>query len=533
MRKLDLDRDFTRFLNDSTFPYKVTVCIGNERILCSGVLLAQQSCILEKKFREDDGILIFEDMVGVEKSNEVLLQCLSFLHGADLIFTQENIEVVLKFASWYKILSLFEKGLNWVQNHLNDSQSVKLAMDCLRISNCLNDNDSVSLKSAVRQFIRSNQEIVRMEIGDYLSPSVSGYDISLIVSEIPSCSGVILKQWTTLSTLNKCFVVENHDLFDFMKIFSSADEFSAFVSHISNDTSSVESMKSLLEIQKSYFSFQKVQLDKGSDIQFKSSAPSKRTTNFIFTESNSLSVIVNNVPSSATEARLRGLFKSVGRIDNIKIDRSQKNAIISFQDSASVSRLINSHCNYAMDGCHLHVSPHDDSAGTDYDFNTVFVGNLPKSASKKDLTQLFKFAGKIADIEWNHQDHFVILYFENSLSANKLLNCGRRFMLGGNVLKIDECEESSKDEDEDGEDTVYVGNIPHNASKSDLRTLFSVFGKISKVTILTSNKDKTYRYAFVTFEHADSSIALLRSSRARQFNFQGNILKIAKKHNKW
>lgn len=531
MPKLGLDRDFTRFLNDPTFPYRVTVCIGDERIVCSGALLAQQSSVLEKKFRADDGILIFEEMVDVKKSNEVLLKCMDFLHGADLTFTIDNIEIVLKFASWYKILSLFEEGLIWIQNHLNDSQSVKLAMDCLRISNCLNANESIRLKSAVRQFIRSNQNIVRMNIGDYLNSSVSGYDISLIVSEIPLHSGVILKQWTALSSDNKSFVTENHDLFDFMNIFSSADEFSAFVSHISTETSSVESVKILLEIQKRYFSLQKVLQNNELRMGLNSSVPIKKSASFVFTESNSLSVIIKNVPNSATEARLRCLFKSVGRIDNVKMDRSEKTAIIAFQDSASVSRLINSHCNYSMDGCHLHVSPYDDSVGYDYNLTTVFVGNLPASATQKDLVQLFKFAGRVTDIEWNPKDCFAILYFVDTLSANNLLNCGRRFMLHGNVLKIDECEEVSTQEAACEEDTVYVGNIPHNASKSDLKTLFSVFGKIAQVT-LKSNRDSTYRYAFIVFENSDSSIALLRSSRTRQFTFQGHNLKIAKKENK-
>ena len=56
-KQLNLKGDFTRFLNDPTFHNKVTVCIGDEPILCSGALLAQQSSVLQQKFRKDDGVL--------------------------------------------------------------------------------------------------------------------------------------------------------------------------------------------------------------------------------------------------------------------------------------------------------------------------------------------------------------------------------------------------------------------------------------------------------------------------------------------
>ena len=71
-KRLNLKSDFTRFLNDPTFPYKVTVCIGDERILCSGVLLAQRSLVLEQKFREDDGVLLFDEFLDVQNSRKSL-----------------------------------------------------------------------------------------------------------------------------------------------------------------------------------------------------------------------------------------------------------------------------------------------------------------------------------------------------------------------------------------------------------------------------------------------------------------------------
>ena len=93
--KLGLDRDFTRFLRDPTFPHKVTVCIGEEQHNCSGAVLAQQSSVLERKFREDNGVLMFEEFLDVPDSYHALSRCIEYLHGADLEFDVETLAVVI------------------------------------------------------------------------------------------------------------------------------------------------------------------------------------------------------------------------------------------------------------------------------------------------------------------------------------------------------------------------------------------------------------------------------------------------------
>ena len=539
-KQLGLDRDFTRFLNDPTFPYKVTVCIGGERILCSGVLLSQQSSVLEKKMREADGVLMFEEMLDVENSNTVISDCINYLHGADLLFTLKNIEAVLKFASWYKVNDLFEKSLFWLEAYLTKSRSANIAMDYLKVSNQLGSNESTCLKAVISKFIRSDRDIVGMDIEELLDSSFSGFDIALIVAESPANSDEILKQWASLSDENRAFIIENHSLFDFTKIFGNADEFSSFVSHISTGALSVESMKSLLDIQKDYFSYQNVRgtqesvPSKGtSNMSLNRSLTPPKPTNFCFIESNALSVIIYNVPSSATEPRLLGLFKSVGKIEKIKRQKSDKTAIMTFQDSASVSRLVNSQCNYRMDGCHLHINPYDERKSLDYNLTYVYVGNLPDSASKRQITQLFKFAGRIVSIDQLNREA-AILKFEDTSSARRLLNCGREFMLDGHELELEECEESDdeeeEDDDEDDEDdreaVVYVGNVPETTSQDDLKHFFSGFGRVVSVTI--KKRSNAYRYAFIKFEKNDSAIALVTSSQSKRYELKGNVLKIAK-----
>ena len=252
--KLTLDRDFTRFINDPTFPYKVTVCIGEERVLCSGVLLAQQSCVLEKKFREDDGVLMFEEMVDVEK--RALHECIRYLHGKDLLFASENIAVVLKFASLYKVTDLFNKGLEWLKVSLNSSKSAKDVVEFLKLSNFLDQSDSARLKSMISSFIGVNKQAVGSQIGEFLELGVTGFDMALIMEQNPSCSGSILKKWCSIAIENQKFILDNHSLLSFKDIFPIADEFSVFVASISGESQSVDTLRALLDIQKLYFTTQ-------------------------------------------------------------------------------------------------------------------------------------------------------------------------------------------------------------------------------------------------------------------------------------
>ena len=193
-KKLSLERDFTRFLNDPTFPYKVTVCIGDERILCSGVLLAQQSSVLENKFREDDGVLIFEEMMEGENRNEILHECIRYLHGKNLAFTSEDIAFFLKFSSLYKIKELFDECMRWFKWNLMSSKSVRDVVKFLKLSDCLDSNDSAQLKSVIELFISLNKEVVGNEICEFLDSEISGYDIALILGQKPSGCGDILKR---------------------------------------------------------------------------------------------------------------------------------------------------------------------------------------------------------------------------------------------------------------------------------------------------------------------------------------------------
>ena len=594
LKRLNLDGDFTRFFNDPTFPYKVTVCIGKERFLCSGALLAQQSPVLEKKFREDDGVLMFEEMLDVENSDTVLVHCIQFLHGKDLFFTPEHISAVIKFASFYKVKDLLKEGLEWIKFRLNESKSIKDIVEFLKLSNSLDAHDSISLKSVIKLYIGLHKDIVGSQIGNFLELGVTGFDLALILEQRPASCGIILKKWCSLTNENRNFVVNNYELFDFGNIFPDVDEFNTFLSSLSIESQSVNAMKSLLDIQKLYFTAHGESKDgdkKGKPattaalpIQSCSSKPASssvsrtkpthgialtnvpnraesvmtsylahnskvspgwsgsfghRPSSWLSTRldlantfsggnsshERSLQISVSNIPQRVSKKELRSFFGSeYGKIDSVDYERGDGFAILTFQDSQSVSDLLDQAPLFTMYGQSLSYEEYFESE-SENDSTYVYIGNLPPSASKKKLMQLFKFAGVILDVEIFKDSSSATIEFNDIDSASRLLDCGRRFMLDGFELEIDEVASSSSDEENS---TVYVGNLPIDASKNNLRRIMAGFGKINNIT-MKKRKDKAH--GFVEYETVGSALAAVRANDTKKFEINGTVLTVAMKRN--
>lgn len=72
--------------------------------------------------------------------------------------------------------------------------------------------------------------------------------------------------------------------------------------------------------------------------------------------------------------------------------------------------------------------------------------------------------------------------------------------------------------------TIYVGNLPFSATEDDIRTLFSQYGTIHSVKMITDRETgKPRGFAFVEIEQsgADAAIEALNGT-----DFQGRNLRI-------
>ena len=526
---LKLDRDITRFIDDETFPFKATVCIGEKRIVCSGVALAEHSHALEMKMREDNGMLLFEEMVDVPGSDEILLQCIRYLHGAPLELNFDNVEVILKFSSWYGISALFSSCLSWLDTELLFSESVEITlsgiMKLLKISNCLSYPDSTVLKDLAHKLVWVHRsEKFWTEMVHYVDDWITGFDLVRIIEQSPGTyGGNIVAKWISLSMENKNFVLSNSTLFHFQVLFSNEDKFSYFISLMSDDTTlSSKQVKTLLDIQKDYF--------KEKAVCTKQSFLSQLSEN---------QRIQNDLHFACT---------AYG--ENTKNLQNRGVAETSSIGSSSGDGKVMSHTqprpgHAETGGPEIHNSGQDDDEVLDFPFCPdkwyLEIHNLPQSISEEDLWNVFASEEGLESINIIvPENDYAILTFEDKVCAKKLLGSPRLFTLNGKTLELRSCPSADNrynDADQRGSGSrqpsndnrvLYIGNIPNLYDERELKQLFSGFGRVIDfaVPVSQSRSRAMFRYAFLTYENVSSATRLVKASRAKGYFYRENKLVI-------
>ena len=72
--------------------------------------------------------------------------------------------------------------------------------------------------------------------------------------------------------------------------------------------------------------------------------------------------------------------------------------------------------------------------------------------------------------------------------------------------------------------TLYVANIPSNAGEDDIRKLFSAFGEVQSVKLISDNETgNPAGYGFVEMDDASAKTAV---QNLDEQGFMGNILQV-------
>ena len=234
-------------------------------MLCSGALLAQQSTVIEKVIREDNGVLMFEELLDVPNGCQGIIESLNYLHGANFDFNVETLPVILKFSCLYEIRELFDEAIKWLINYLEDQKSVQDVLSFLRVSSSLQADYCVKLEEAICQFVQLNKELFGTQFYESLDYDTSDEAIMLILRNNLDNSIEILMKWAALSMKSRNYIIKNHHCINFNEIFHSVEQFSSFIDFLSSETLSSELSKDLLCLQKSFFE-QKILEDKSSNV---------------------------------------------------------------------------------------------------------------------------------------------------------------------------------------------------------------------------------------------------------------------------
>ncbi|XP_054011551.1 RNA-binding protein 34-like [Hylaeus anthracinus] len=159
------------------------------------------------------------------------------------------------------------------------------------------------------------------------------------------------------------------------------------------------------------------------------------------------------------------------------------------------------------------------------DENTIFVGNLPKEVTKKQLKKQFKKFGDIdsirlrgvvakslnipkkvaaitKDIHPRLKSVYAYIKFHSKESAKEALSLNGEVFLG-NYIRVDSA--LSAEEKPDQKKSVFVGNLPFNVDDNTFRKHFKNCGEIVSVRVVRDNKTGIGKgFGYINFKTEDS-----------------------------
>ena len=175
------------------------------------------------------------------------------------------------------------------------------------------------------------------------------------------------------------------------------------------------------------------------------------------------------------------------------------------------------------------LNSHQDKDSSLEDFKederTIFVGNLPKDVTKKQLQKLFKqfgkidairFRGKISkslnvskrvaaitnDLHPKVKSIYAYVRFESEESTKKALSInGRKF--GENYIRVDMSMKSNNKYET--KKSIFIGNLHFNVDDDSVRKHFKRCGKIESVRIIRDNQTGVGKgFGYVNFKSEDA-----------------------------
>ncbi|XP_053687169.1 RNA-binding protein 34-like [Sabethes cyaneus] len=163
--------------------------------------------------------------------------------------------------------------------------------------------------------------------------------------------------------------------------------------------------------------------------------------------------------------------------------------------------------------------------------HSVFVGNLPKTAKKSTLKQMFKSFGKILTIRFRTLDGEVLLKKKDRETA-KALNCYIRFQtkdealaacaMNGHIFDGHHLRVSLQSQKQIGHhaSTVFVGNIHRDTTDNELYDFFSTVGDIEYVRQISGKY-----IGYVCFK---KGVSIAKALKLNQQLLNGRPLRIMK-----
>lgn len=224
-------------------------------------------------------------------------------------------------------------------------------------------------------------------------------------------------------------------------------------------------------------------------------------------------VFVADLPSEATEADLKALFKDCGDIRDIKFTRMPETlvATVEFYDRDSVPAAL------TKDKKRIHET----EIGVHLAWrSTLYVTNFPEKFDDTSIRDLFGQYGLIFDVRWPSKKfkatrRFCYLQYTSPSSAERALELHGRELEPDRAISVLISNPERKKERSDAdanERELYVAGLSKFATKEDLRKLFETYGPIKEIRLAEDKSGQPKGFAFIDFESEMDARAALAAN---------------------
>ena len=490
MTKLTLLRDFTRFLDEDEFPHRVEVYLGDKKLVCSGMIIAQQSSVLEQKIRDEHGILMLDEMLEIGSDGHKY-ECMRLLYGAAIEFNLDNIETVLKFSSIYMVEDMFVKAIKWIKQTMTCRNFQLYYM--LHKQMCSPYFER--FQKIITEFIGNNANQCGNEMSELLD---SNQDIDQdcfveVLKNKPMNGGVLLTRWVR-KTENIPMLLKTADDLDFFELFPDQSGFTVFLNILTQQNESMETMKAALTLQQNYFTnYSKQQHESAEKASNSKDVPDDKS----------------DTKSTASKAKSKGKKQSPKEAGNKNSNSKQQNTKSSKNEPDNRREKPSS--SKAKPGAKK-ASPKESAdknpkqqnknekkdtkptteGTTDEKVLTerkIFVGNIPDNVTNEEMEKVFSDYGVVVGIDLVPLRKCAFVEFRSVKASRKILNLVN---VDKDAIKIMDTAVYIKpfnpNINANPEKKVFVGNLPENATVKDLKLAFATYGPPKTVTLVSQRK---------------------------------------------
>lgn len=224
-------------------------------------------------------------------------------------------------------------------------------------------------------------------------------------------------------------------------------------------------------------------------------------------------VFVADLPSEATEADLKALFKDCGDIRETKFTRMPETlvAMVEFYDRDSVPAAL------TKDKKRIHeteISVHLAWR------STLYVTNFPEKFDDTSIRDLFGQYGLIFDVRWPSKKfkatrRFCYLQYTSPSSAQRALELHGRELEPDRAISVLISNPERKKERSDAdanERELYVAGLSKFATKEDLRKVFETYGPVKEIRLAEDKSGQPKGFAFIDFESETDARAALAAN---------------------